>query len=453
MTDETPAFIHDLLSLPKFGSGICFRRMEVLLRPLMQSDWGQQFNTIRVTGSNGKGSVTAMLHSILQSLGITAGRYTSPHLERFNERIVIGSQEASDNEIERAVQWIRQQISENQSDLRCETFGSFELITAIAIRCFSEANVKTAILEAGIGGRFDPVRLFPGTLVALTSIDLEHTELLGKTKEQIAFDKIDLCPDHGTVVSVNRDQELWARMAAYCRLRHISLVDANSVWTVQRLDDDLRVAAPGMKVRLTRNAMSADVTMPLPGLFQLDNAAVACTIAELWAQQFLAETAPKRVFSAVCDGLSTVTWPGRFQNISSAPPVYIDVGHSPDACRRFVESVGIFLKGAPILLVTGVSHNKAVEDILSILVPIATTVVCTRAYHMGEKVERISEVVQTIAPQIEQHQAATMEEAVSLAREIADRRGMTVIVAGGLFLSIEFLTAWRGSDPRRLRFY
>jgi dihydrofolate synthase/folylpolyglutamate synthase len=295
--------------------------------------------------------------------------------------------------------------------------------------------------------------MFPGTLVALTSIDLEHTDLLGKTKEQIAYDKIDLCPDHGTVVSVNRDAELWARMAAYCRLRRICLVDANSVWTVQRLDDDLRVTVRGMKVRLTRNAMAADVTIPLLGLFQLDNAAVACTIAELWAQQFLAEMSPQRIFSAVCDGLSHVNWPGRFQNISSAPPVYIDVGHSPDACRRFAESVGTFLKGAPILLVTGVSHNKAVEDILSILVPIATCVVCTRAYHMGEKTERISEVVHTIAPQIEQHTATTIEEAVLLARELANRRGLTVIVAGGLFLSIEFLTAWRGSDPRHLRFY
>jgi dihydrofolate synthase/folylpolyglutamate synthase len=419
----------------------------------MESEWGRTFTTIRVTGSNGKGSVTALLHSILRQLGVDCGRYTSPHLVRFNERIVVRDREVTDEEITSALSWVNRSVSEIAPDTSDDTFGSFELITSLCIKTFFDTGVPVGVIEAGIGGRYDPTRLLPGWLTALTSIDLEHTDLLGKTRELIAYDKIDLCPDGGTVVGVRRDDELWERMEAYCRVRQVTLVDATTMWRVERIAADCDGSPDGMEVRIRGSDVSFTATTPLIGTFQAENVAVACSLAELWSRDHLLGVTPEQFTTAVVRGLNEVRWPGRFERISVAPPVWIDVGHTPDACSRLVESVTTFLRSQPILLVTGVSANKAVADILKTVVPVAEGVICTRAHHLGERVDRIAGIVRHLAPTKEVWEAATIEEAVSLARQIAAARRMTVLVAGGLFLAVEFHTAWGGGDPKTLQFY
>src|SRR5262245_47748153 len=110
MSSAIPSCLDELLAAPKFGRGIGFRRMQLLLRPLMESSWGRAFTTIRVTGSNGKGSVTATLHSILRSLGVNCGRYTSPHLIRFTERVVVHDAAVTDEEIANACAWVTRAV-------------------------------------------------------------------------------------------------------------------------------------------------------------------------------------------------------------------------------------------------------------------------------------------------------------------------------------------------------
>lgn len=453
MASTIASCVLELLAAPKFGKGVGFRRLQRLLQPILDSDWGRAFTTIRITGSNGKGSVTAILHSILRSLGVNTGRYTSPHLIRFSERIVLGDTEVSDAELGAAFAWLQSAIAVIAPGLRNDEFGSFELITSLCVKCFCDDGVSVGVMEAGIGGRYDPTRLLPGSLTALTSIDLEHTDLLGKTHELIAYDKIDLCPDGGTVVAVPRDRDLWERVEAYCRLRRITLVDAATMWSVGCTRDSVDEIAGTMQVCIRGVNTSVVATTPLIGTFQTDNIAIACSLADLWCRTHRPDVSQDQFTAAVTRGLQEVRWPGRCERISTAPRVWIDVGHTPDACRRLVETVTTFLRRQPILLVTGVSGNKAVDDILTILVPTAEAVICTRAYHRGEQVDRIAAIVRRLAPTKEVWEAATIEEAAILARAIARQRGMTVLVAGGLFLAVEFRTAWEGADPRELQFY
>jgi dihydrofolate synthase/folylpolyglutamate synthase len=427
--------------------------MQLLLRPLLESDWGRAFTTIRVTGSNGKGSVTAILHSLLRSLAVECGRFISPHLIRFHERIVVGDREITDAELAGAIAWMRQAVGEIRSDLRGDQFGSFELITSVCVKAFFEAGLRVGVMEAGIGGRYDPTRLLPGWLTAITSIDLEHTDLLGGTKELIAYDKADLCPDGGTVIAARRDDDLWKRLEAYCRVRRIRLVDANAVWRVERVMPDGSGPAGVMEVCIRNNNTCFLAATPLIGTFQTENVAIACSLADLWVRASLPAVTPEQFQAAVVRGLWEVRWPGRFERISANPPVWIDVGHTPDACSRLVETVKTFLGRQPILLVTGVSANKAVEDILKILVPVADGVICTRAYHNGEQVARIASVVRRLDRTNQVWEAGTIEDAAALAKQIAQAQGMTVLVAGGLFLAVEFRTAWEGSDPKQLQFY
>jgi dihydrofolate synthase/folylpolyglutamate synthase len=372
---------------------------------------------------------------------------------RFSERIVVGDREVSNAELGTAFAWLQAALAEMAPEHRDDEFGSFELITSLCVKCFCDAGVSIGVMEAGIGGRYDPTRLLPGSLTALTSIDLEHTDLLGKTHELIAYDKIDLCPDGGTVVGVPRDRDLWERIEAYCRLRRIRLVDAAEMWSVGCTPGSVDEVAGGMQVCIRSMNTSFLATTPLIGTFQTDNIAIACSLADLWCRAHRPDVSQDQFTAAVTRGLREVRWPGRFERISTAPPVWIDVGHTPDACRRLVETVATFLRHQPILLVTGVSGNKAVDDILTILAPTAEAVICTRAYHKGEQVDRIAAIVRRLAPTKEVWEAATVEEAVILARETAQQRGMTVLVAGGLFLAVEFRTAWEGADPKELSFY
>ena len=250
MAADRNADVAALLEMPKFGDGIGFRRMQHLLRPLMESDWGQGFTTIRIAGSNGKGSVAAIVHSLLRCLGVECGRHTSPHLARFNERFVVGGSEVGDGALSAAFAWLWEARAATASALAGDAFGSFELITALCAKLFHDAGVPVGVMEAGIGGRYDPARLFPGSLVALTSVDLEHADLLGGTLELIACDKADLCPDGGTLVGFPRDADLWGRIEAYCRLRRVRLVDASAMHEVERISAARPASPGGMAVRV-----------------------------------------------------------------------------------------------------------------------------------------------------------------------------------------------------------
>lgn len=450
MSDPSPDCLNEILTLPKAGDGPGFHRLNVVMRTIRESSWWRTFDTIRITGSNGKGSVTSILHAILRCLGIDCGRYTSPHLIRINERILIGDEEISNSQLDACYRWATHTIDELKAELTFERFGSFELLTLMCIRAFQETRMSLGVVEAGIGGRFDPTRVFPGKLVALTSIDLEHTGLLGDRKELIGYDKIDLCPDGGTVVSVNNDAFLWGKLNSYCELRQIRLVDAKSFFAVT---SDSENVEGKMKVELSYDTRVISAFASLVGTFQLDNIAIACTLAKLWLSTNRPTLTAEEFDSAIVSALRQVKWPGRFETISEKPRIIIDVAHTPDACTRLIESVKKFLPNRKILLVTGVSDNKAVEDILSILVPSATAIVCTRAYHRGEKVERIANIVRKLSPEAKVWETANIEQAVTLAKEIAINQDMTVLVAGGLFLSVEFREALLGHNPKNLRFY
>ena len=451
MPSESSA-VSEILRSPKFGKGVGFRRMRSVLKELFDSTWGSKFTTIRVTGSNGKGSVTAMMHSILRAFGIRAGRFTSPHLYDFRERIVIDDTAISDDALERAYAWVKGEVSRTLAAHPDEKFGSFELMTATCLRSFFEADLPVGVIEAGIGGRFDPTRLLPGRLIALTSLDLEHTELLGNSLEQIGYDKIDLCPDHGCVVAPRFAEDLWSRLSAYCAVCDVQLIDAREHCRVRSHGIHLDRARPEVDVEIRTERISCAASIPLIGAHQLENLAVAVSLIDVWTQASLSDVSPSNLSASVAAGLARVDWPGRFERISTSPPVFIDVGHSPGACRRLVETARSSLAGAPLLLVTGVSANKAVEEILEILTPLASAVICTRAYHHGEAVDRIAAVVKSLAGDRPQWIAPTIEEAARLSREIATARQMTVLVAGGLFLAAEFAVAWKGQNPHALTF-
>jgi dihydrofolate synthase/folylpolyglutamate synthase len=202
-----------------------------------------------------------------------------------------------------------------------------------------------------------------------------------------------------------------------------------------------------------KTAWFKDVATHLVGPHQINNACISILLAQEWCHTHYPNISKDRFEKAVKSGLSKAKWPGRFEKIYSEPDVYIDVGHSPDAIEACLKTVNATLKGQKILLVTGVSHNKNREEIISRLVTVADEVICTRAYHMGSVVSDIEKIVTEKRPTVPCSCADTIEMAMSLAMTRAQKKGMTVLVAGGLFLSIEAQQAVNNRDPKALKFF
>ena len=193
----------EMLALPKFGAGIGLHRMRWALEQLPDRAWLENLDAIKVTGSKGKGSTASICAAILRQLGFTTGLYTSPHLYRFNERIKTGQRDILDEELAIAWEWFKAVKMDYERLHPNDSFGAFEACTAVAARHFANQRVEALVVESGIGGRYDPARTIPGRTAALTSVELEHVNLLGDRTELIAYDKADLCPPHGTLLAGN----------------------------------------------------------------------------------------------------------------------------------------------------------------------------------------------------------------------------------------------------------
>ena len=443
-----------LAGIEKYGSGIGLHRMVRLVAELTDAPWLSRLDAIKITGSNGKGSVCAMLASIFDHLPVSYGLYTSPHLRDFRERIVVDGEPIPSTELESEPEsaWHRtREVMERYADeFPDDAFGAFEVFTGLALHYFSKRQVRAVISEAGIGGRFDSTRVIPGRLTALTSLDLEHTALLGDRLEMIAFDKADLCPDHGTLVAgANLDPEVLRRLRTYLDIRHIHLISVDEICEFLRINHD----AQGLEIDLRiRERIFENLRIGLAGRHQGGNAALAILLAEAWIERHLPGMDRQAIDDALRAGLEKVRLPGRFEKVHSEPDVYVDVGHTPETAAVLVDAVRQTVQ-TPVLLVTGVSHDKNAEALVPKLLECASGVICTRAWHMGSPVERIEKIVDAARPELPKWRAETLEQAMDLALDEARSRGWTVLVAGGLFLSVEAAEILSGRDPQALRFF
>lgn len=437
-----------LAELPRFGTGIGLHRMLELCREPLEGDWLSSLDAIKVTGSNGKGSVAAMAASILRRAGVTTGLYTSPHLFRLRERFAVGGEPIGDDELAAAVAWLAGRRERYEERHPGDRVGRFEALTAIAVRCFARARPAAVVAEAGIGGRYDSTRVFPGGLTALTSLDLEHTALLGASLEEIAYGKADLAADGSTLVTGTLPPEILRRLRSYARLRRLELVPAEDLCRVRR-----SVATEGgtrMQLEVDGRRWD-DVDLALAGAHQVANARVAVALACGWLGRHRRLPAPA-LERAVRAGLAEVRWPCRLEKIRADPDVVVDAGHTPGAVAAVAGAVGEIYGGRRILLVTGVSRDKPISAIVSPLAAVAEEAIVTRAHHRGAPVAEVALAVRAAAPSLPLATAASVEEALAEALATAGPETL-VLVAGGLFLAAEASVVLRGGDPRQLVFF
>jgi len=334
----------------------------------------RKFPSIHITGSKGKGSVAAMAQAILTAGGRRTGLFTSPHLTRYVERIRIDGDPIDRADLVRAIARVERvagRLAETGGIAREPTF--FEVTTAAAFDHFARARVDAAVIEVGIGGRLDATNVLDSRVGVVTTMELEHTDLLGPTLTHIAREKSGIFHPGMTGVIGALPEEARTVVRSVAREQGIPLWELGREIGVE----DRRLSPKGQQftVRLPGTKYE-DIHLPLHGAFQPGNAALAvAAVARFLAAQ--SATLPKvRVRSA----LRALKWPGRLERIARSPDLYVDVAHTPESARAVAHSLAEI---APLadpdgnVLVFGCLRGKDVDRILDALAPLARRIVLT----------------------------------------------------------------------------
>ena len=440
--------VHDLLALGKELSAprqARVQKFELENIARLAERMGSPHRAIpcaHIAGTNGKGSTAAILESILYASGARTGLYTSPHLERINERLRVNGLEIYDHDFASAftrVQTLIEQMLASGELAAHPTF--FECLTAMAFDHFLRARVEFSVYEVGLGGRLDATNILQPELTIITAIDFDHEEFLGHSVPEIAAEKAGILKSGATVICAAEHPDAISvvrRRAAELDIGPGSFVDVPAEYRAYIVED----TPEGIRARVQcpRDAWRLDITLPLAGHFQLRNALTAIAAARaLQARRF------PLVDDAIYSGLAAVRWPGRLERIGEEPDVYLDGTHNPSGARELAAFWKQHFAGRSIHLVFGAVRDKAVDEVAGLLFPHAASVILTAA--------RTSRAISPSAlADLVAHHAANVEVVVEpeLALERALERAHAsdaVFVTGSLYLVGDLRRWWRARHP------
>lgn len=399
---------------------------------------------VHVAGTNGKGSTAATIEAILRAAGFRTGLYTSPHLERINERIRVDGEEISDDAF--AAAWTRVQAS-IESLLASGSLAAhptfFECVTAIAFVTFADkartADVRkfVAVYEVGLGGRLDSTNIVEPGVAVITPIDFDHENFLGHSIEEIAGEKAGIIKRGIPVVSAPQRPEARAVIARRANECGAQLVEASEVWRLDSL-----TSRDGFYRAVASRAQEGGqivIAPSLAGKFQIQNALTAATTASLLRESGFA-IADKDIEA----GISSARWPGRLERLSEPfagrASIYLDGAHNPAAARELRAFWDENFAGRRIHLIYGAMRDKAVDEVAGLLFPIAERVILTQPRQSRAiSAQHLAEIVAGLARRTE----VVSDPGEALERAIAEAAPEDVIfVTGSLFLVGDIRRYW-----------
>ena len=329
--------------------------------------------TVHVAGSKGKGSVAAMIESMLRAGGLRTGLFTSPHLHRFPERIQVDGEPVSAQEFAEGMGEVAAAIERVRQRLPGRQLVTFDALTALCFLLFQRHDVQAQVIEVGLGGLLDSTNVFETKdCVVITNIGLEHRDILGDTVAEIARQKAGIvaagCP---TVMAPQRESaaEIIREVA---KERGSPLTEVALVCHLRR--DSYSSEAQSFRLRTPGGGYQ--VKLPLLGKHQLDNAATAIVAVEA-----LGAAGVKVSEESVKAGLEGVRWPARIEVIKRRPLVVVDAAHTADSARRLRDTLSEYLHVDRATLVVGVMGDKDLDGLAMAIEPVARRVIAARADH------------------------------------------------------------------------
>jgi dihydrofolate synthase/folylpolyglutamate synthase len=397
-------------------------RMQHLLEAIGHPERG--LPSLLVAGTKGKGSTVAMLATCLRSAGFRTGRYTSPHLVNWRERICIDAEPISTAAVTALAEPIRRAAGADRE------LTTFEVGTAFAFEHFKREQVDVAVVEVGTGGRFDATNLLEPLVSAITPISYDHTPTLGETLSQIAWHKAGILRGGRPGISAPQAEEARLIIEQTARDVGAQLEEVGREWRWTHTPADMRIESTHA------DFAPLDVQVALLGDHQRDNAATA--VAALHA---LARVEPRLACSreAIVAGLRDVDWPGRLQILSQRPLIVLDGAHNAASAEVLRAAIEANFHFARLHLVLGLSAGKDARGVLDALAPRADAVYFTRAAH--ERAATTQELAALVpASRSFEHASEALDAALANAAE-----DDLVLITGSLFLVGETLVWWRRS--------
>ena len=423
-----------LLGLELFGMRFGLDRMRKLMTVLGVPQ--RRFASIHVVGSNGKSSTVRFCAAILERHGLATGSYTSPHLSSFRERIEVGEEPVPESDFARAVQAAAHAAElVNRTQRPDDRVTQFEVLTAAAYHELARRGVEVAVVEAGLGGRFDATNVIPSTLQVLTTVGLEHTRWLGPTLTDIAEEKLAVVRDDGTLVVGEIDPESAAVAERIVSERHVQLVAVG--------EPSGRVAAGSDTAAVRVVPADLGVTLRARGRFQRRNFAVAAAAAEAFLGRPLDRVAVERA------GTETRI-PGRLDVVAERPLTVYDGAHNPAGARALGESLDDVLgERRPRVAVIGVLEDKDAAGMLRVLMPRMDRTVFTRS---GNPRSLPPATLATLAEKLGGPPAETVGDphaALERGRSLAGPGG-AVVATGSIYLIADLMRERAGARASTL---
>lgn len=371
---------------------------------------------VHVAGTNGKGSVCAMIESGLRAQGQRTGLFTSPHLAEPAERIRIDGRPIAEELFTEAFNQVHacaeKMLAAGRIDLH-PTY--FETVTAMAMLTFAEARTDRVVLEVGLGGRLDATNIVSPELCVITPVDFDHEAYLGRSLEAIAGEKAGILKSGVPAVFAPQRPEAQQVLDARAAEMHAP-VSRTAEWQVEKLQLDAR----GSRFRLSPPGL--DIVCPLAGEHQVENAVTAAR-----ALQMLNVTA-----QAIETGIAAAQWPGRLEHVSEQPEILVDGAHNPAGARALAAYIERFYQDRRVRLIFGAMRDKAVEEIAGILFPLARQVIMTAP----KQARAFSpEAVHDIADHPDLRIAADLDAALAIVRDATPQD--VIFITGSLFLVAE----------------
>jgi dihydrofolate synthase/folylpolyglutamate synthase len=355
---ETTAYLYDLQKHGiKLGLSNISRLTDLLGRP------HDSFRSIHVAGTNGKGSTSTMIASILEACGFKVGIFTSPHLVSFTERIKINREPISEFDVISLTDEIRESFS--GTDLN-PTF--FEVVTALAFHYFSLKKVDWAVIETGMGGRFDATNVLQPEISVITNINMDHAEYLGDSISDIAFEKAGIIKEGVPVISAASQPDIVRQLSEIAEEKGSVIHLSGRDFTGIPISSDIN------RVVFDYNGYSLyeKVSLKLTGTYQADNASLAIRAAEILGSKGISIDD-----ASIRNGLSEASLEGRLEVISEDPYIILDSAHNPEAANSLAETLNDLLPNKKKILIAGMMVDKDVAGILGPLLEISDFMILT----------------------------------------------------------------------------
>jgi dihydrofolate synthase/folylpolyglutamate synthase len=325
------------------------------------------FQSVHIAGTNGKGAVASVIASALMESGLKTALYTSPHLTSFNERMCIGKKLISDDELVRLAEELMPKAKQIGA-----TF--FEITTVMAFKWFAEHGAEIAVVETGMGGRFDSTNIIDPELSVITPVDMDHSEFLGHTIREIAFEKAGIIKENKPVIIAPSNSGILDVFGDIARKKSASLIDPASISEIN-INNFNKDFSTNIDIK-SENINLQNIKCPLAGRHQAEN--ISTSLAAL--RNLSAEFRPGR--DSIAKGIENIIencgYRARTELLRPEPPVLIDTGHNPAAIRILADTLSLHRPGERWTLVYGAMADKDIDGVLKILSPFCNKIIATQ---------------------------------------------------------------------------